>query len=882
MFSSLKVCDWAQDVVIAWMTNKENAWRTRNRAQCISFVHRLKSLASYNDCDDDVSRHDGSRLTTWEIALRQGDCVDGKSICCISSGDTSVPRCVDTADSLDLAELLLSRTGLRFKVFVPLPSLPLPYRMTEYRLDMTALQSDALLARHPASVGQLMSVGVCNLSSISLEFSLKPLVREDMLRLLEHERLLCAMYGTVTDATIPPATPLSGSATGQGKPKSSQGSRAVDSGPKPPSSTAKSRGPSVQSVGSKGSPSGSIGSAVGHPEAPITVIRTVFRSELLQKEPSTLCFGTSKELVEKAIREEIDQLESMGRFLFGAGVLREIPVTHSALTAANEPVRLSVVPEGIDLAALVRLNKKSMKITDCFVPRWMQPIYRWSRWVMVERNLSQMSQNKAASIGSLKSMIMSTESIVHSLERESSIVSRLTDQGEGSLDPDVDEYVDEYEEDEAETMDRKVDYQAKRLFVALKYNALCRRTRLKVLEEAFRLSLEREVMASEDAFAVAKRLSEQRQKQSEQRQRRLEQQASQAKAQAAKKAAGGGGFCGCFGLGGMDDAVIVPTAVEPEPEPGPQPQPVVRNIPQKVPMDLLFVAAGGNDAACRALLATKHITNAVLEIARNKDLPVSVPTPGMRKDEKAMIPLRSLRPVLKMTIMPRLRAVSWVDDENDFGDHFSQRLDGNAQLDEVQNALRKGSFASFQASISIPSRNPSRHSSIIMSEDHRTASSRKMLGSYLLSPSQSATLNSVQLRSRLEEVFICGGSTMGGTVVTVVKRTLGKTNKGIGNLPPLQCFVLNDKARSITTAIATTTTTRTQPLSPSLSPEKIIDGNNHDKESPIVPHMDLIFAARIGFAASRTLCATMPWRFADQMVGDNWIKTTILASFSYC
>ena len=831
---------------MAWMTRKELAWRTRNRAQCISFVQRLKSLASYDDENEDASKG-----ATREAAMRRrhGDCVDGKSICCISSGDTLVPRCVDVADPLDLAELLLSRTGLRFKAFVPLPSLPLPYRMTEYRLDLTALQSDTLLARHPASMGQLMRVSVSNLSSVSLEFSLKPLVKEDMQRLLDQERLLCATYGTstVTNATMAPSTPTSGSATGQGKSRSSQGPRTGDGGLTPPSSTTKSRGPSAQNYGgSKGaSPSGSVASVPGQPDAPITVVRTVFRSELLHKEPSTLCFGTSKELVEKAIREEIDQLESLGRFLFGTGVLREAAVTHSALTAANEPIRLSVMPDGIDLAAVVRPRKKSMKITDCFVPRWMQPIYCWSRWVVVERNMSQSSQRKAASIGSLKSMIMSSESIVHPLERESSFVSRLTDQGENSLDADVDEYVDEYEEDEVETMDRKVDYQAKRLFVALKYSSLCRKTRLAVLEDAYRLSLEREVMASEDAFAEAKR-------QSEQRLRRLQIQASQAKekakAQAAKKAAGrSGGFCGCFGAGGMDDAVVVPTAVEPDPEP--EPPVVARNIPQKVPMDLLFAAAGGNDAACRALLATKRITNAVLEMSRNKDLPVSVHTPGMRNDDKAMIPLRSLRPVLKMTIMPRLRAVSWVDDENDFGDHFSQSLDGNAQLDASNNALRSGSFASFHSSVSVPSRNPS---------------SQKMLGSYLLSPSQSATLNSIQLRSRLEEVCICGGSSKGGTVVALVSRTLGKTNKGIGNLPPLQCFVLSDKTQATTTTV-TAITTRT--LSPSPSPEKITDGGN-DKEPTIVPHMDLIFAARIGFAATRALCATRPWRFADQMVSE--------------
>ena len=207
--------------------------------------------------------------------------------------------------------------------------------------------------------------------------------------------------------------------------------------------------------------------------------------------------------------------------------------------------------------------------------------------------------------------------------------------------------------------------------------------------------------------------------------------------------------------------------------------------------------------------------------------------------------------------MPRLRAVSWVDDENDFGDQLSQHADGNSQLD--QNSLRQGSFAAFQSSISIPSRNPSRNPSIVTKDERR---------------SQTATLNSTHLRSRLEEVCICGGSTMGGTVVAVVSRTLGKTNKGIGNSPPLQCFVLSDKGRLITT-----TTTTTTPSSSS-SPEKITEGN--DKESSITPHMDLIFAARIGFAASRALCATMPWRFADQMVskrcGDSLTTTTLLIS----
>ena len=75
---SKEVCDWVQDVGLAWIHAKEASWRGRNRALCVSYLQRLVSLGSYEEASKrnlNRSMKDGS-MVYW-------DAVDGPTIACI-------------------------------------------------------------------------------------------------------------------------------------------------------------------------------------------------------------------------------------------------------------------------------------------------------------------------------------------------------------------------------------------------------------------------------------------------------------------------------------------------------------------------------------------------------------------------------------------------------------------------------------------------------------------------------------------------------------------------------------------------------------------------------------------------------------------------------
>jgi len=118
-------------------------------------------------------------------------------------------------------------------------------------------------------------------------------------------------------------------------------------------------------------------------------------------------------------------------------------------------------------------------------------------------------------------------------------------------------------------------------------------------------------------------------------------------------------------------------------------------------------------------------------------------------------------------------------------------------------------------------------------------------GTSSLTAAQAASsIGGVQLRSRLEEVVVCGGASKGGTVVVLVAKTLGKTDHGVDGDKPLRVLALNEKQLL----------REYVPPGPSASVSTTDDGARSIMQG--------IFSARVGFA-DRPLCATVRKCFAD-------------------
>jgi hypothetical protein len=828
----------------------------------------------------------------------------------VSAEDTSVPRCVDGADALDLHELLLCRAGVLLKAYVPLPPVPFAFRAAAYRAELPPALCDALLARHPASILQLLCVGSCSLASVALEFSLTPMPKDDAARLLDAERALVRSGPLVLLPAADNAAP-----DWDANSLSSQGSGSAAGLASPPPQHSESR---AQKRGST--------ATAASTEPPVAIAVTVSREQLLSSAPSTLCFGTDTAQVHKAVRQELAQLEALARTLLGEGMLVEAAATPATLVRpSHEPTRLVVRPD-LDLTLFVRTTT-STKIADCVVPRWMQPVHRWSRWVVEERKVQRRGTNVAVArkqsnallrlsisqlegeggdVGRARQHTSRTNthrsggSVVvvasghhgstarHSLSHPGSVgglhTARSAEEGE---EEDVDEFDDEgyeFAEDDAEVLDRKVDFQAKRFAVNLRLQTLRRKARRQMLDECFRRSLETDLMAREDAVVKARKADEVRRRRAQERQKQQQLQQQQQQA--------GAWWC----CGGSADAVVVPTDRDPPPVSlGP-------SIPQTVPTEVLHRAAGGDAAAYATLLSTNRISKDVQALLKEETFPVAV-------SATTTVPLKDLKALLRHSILPRMRLASWVDDDTDFHDtavmsHASAAQGGDGAEFVADGSLsqrRAGSFASVRSSISLlptsaaamslalrgsfsvasggphfpPTGRLSREPSLTMRSREPSIAMQALEGldddsvslitpgaSFVLLPPHiqasgtssltaaqaASSIGGVQLRSRLEEVVVCGGTSKGGTVVVLVAKTLGKTDHGVDGDKPLRVLALNEKQLL----------REYVPPGPSASVSTTDDGAAAVARSI----MQGIFSARVGFA-DRPLCATVRKCFAD-------------------